>query len=155
MFAFMTLFFVWNNYQPYGIIVALIIWRVGWNHFYNTINNLSRHLAGKPSIELTEDYFIDHTSGKKIHWKNVSQIRMKHLKSKKFVCFDLKDLDSYVSQSKSLVDKFLYKLKVHPEDIFVKTEISLVDGKNEEIFGEINWYFHHKAAHNSRSYVKH
>ena len=44
---------------------------------------------------------------------------------------------------------FLYKLNLHPEEIFVKTELSLVKGKNEVIFNEINSFLRHKAAHNS------
>lgn len=149
IFSSITLLLVWNRFQPYGIILTLIIWRVIWSHFYCTVNNLYRQLTGKPAIQLTEKYFIDHINRKKIDWKNITGMRLTNLKGSTFVCFDLKDLESYVKESRSLMDKFLYKLNLHPEEIFVKTELSLVYGKNEVIFNEINSFLRHKAAHNS------
>ncbi|MEK8180699.1 hypothetical protein WMW71_10150 [Flavobacterium buctense] len=147
IFFLITLLFVWNKHQPYGIILALIIWRVIWNHFYNTVKNLSRQLSGKPAIELTEEYFYDHINDIKIYWKNITQVNLWQSRGSTFVCFELKDLESHVKQSKSLIDKFLYKLKVYPEGVFVKTEISLVKGKNEEIFGKINRSLQYKSTH--------
>ncbi|WP_291128605.1 hypothetical protein [Flavobacterium sp. UBA7682] len=144
-----TLLFVWNKYQPYGIIIALIIWRVAWNHFYNTVKNLSRQLSGKPAIELTNEYFYDHINDIKIYWTNVKRINLWQSKGTTFICFDLKDFKSHVTQSKSLVDKFFYKLKVHQEDIFVKTEISLVKGKNIEIFDKVKRFMQHNTSHKS------
>lgn len=67
------------------------------------------------------------------------------IKSNTYICFDLKDIKSYIIQSKSILDNFLFKINLYNEELFVKTEISLVKGKNEEIFSKIYTFYKIKS----------
>lgn len=136
-----TFLLFWSINPLYGIIVALILWSFLWNHFYNMINNLYRNLKGKSALELTETHIYDHINNTKIDWKNVKEIKLWESRGHTFICFNLKDFKSHVKSSKSLFHKILYLLRVYDEAIFIKTEISLVKGKNEAIFDKINMFF--------------
>lgn len=146
MFISLTLIFLINKNQPFGIVITLFIWFIGRNHFLKTIKNLNRILNKKPAIELTDDYFYDHINNIKIYWKNINKTSLISIKSNTYICFDLKDIKSYIIQSKSILDNFLFKINLYDEELFVKTEISLVKGKNEEIFNKISTF--HKIKSN-------
>jgi len=141
IFISFTFLLVWSINPLYGIIVAIILWSFLWNHFYNMINNLYRNLKGKPALELTETHIYDHINNTKIDWKNVKKIKLWESRGHTFICFNLKNLKSHVKSSKSLFHKILYLLRVYDEAIFIKTEISLVKGKNEVIFERVNMFF--------------
>lgn len=146
IFISSTLIFLINNNQPFGILITLIIWFIGRNHFLKTIKNLNRILNKKPAIELTDEYFFDHINNIKIYWKNINKISLISIKSNTYICFNLKDIKSYIIQSKSFLNNFLFKINLYNEEKFVKTEISLVEGKNEDIFNKISTF--HKIKNN-------
>ncbi|ESU20194.1 hypothetical protein FEDK69T_30470 [Flavobacterium enshiense DK69] len=145
IFISFTLLLVINKNQPFGVIIALLIWIFFGSHFFKTINNLKRHINNKPAIELTDGYFFDHINNIKIYWKNIKKINLIEIRGNTYIGFDLKDVNSYVIQSTSLMTKFLFKLKLQPEKLLAKTEISLVKGKNEEIIEEINKFYQYKS----------
>jgi hypothetical protein len=136
--AFLVLVF---EKQPFGIILIIVIWLIGRYHFADTFRNLSRSLNKKPSIELTEEYIFDYINNKKIYWKNVKSVSKIHVKGNSYVVFDLIDKSLYYKQLKDPISKILFKLP-DPDGISVKTEISLVQGKNENIYESI--YTYHK-----------
>jgi hypothetical protein len=137
----MTLVLAFDSNQPFGIILIIVLWLIGGYHFANTLRNLCRSLNKKPSIELTESYIFDNINNIKIYWKNVGKINMLHIKGNSYVNFDLIDRSLYYRQLKNPISRILFKLP-DPDGISIKTEISLVKGKNEDIYETI--YNYHK-----------
>jgi hypothetical protein len=63
-----------------------------------------------------------------------------------YVNFDLRDKKSYYKQLDGAIQKILFKLP-DPDEISIKTEISLIKGKNEEIYQRI-YKFHQSKKNN-------
>ena len=141
IFTSITLILVFDSNQPFGIIIAIVIWLIGRYHFINTLRNLNRSLNKKPSLEVTDSYIFDYINNIKIYWKNVRKINILHIKGNSYVNFDLIDKSLYYKQLKNPISRILFKLP-DPDGISVKTEISLVKGKNEDIYEKI--YNYHK-----------
>lgn len=131
--------------RPFFIIVGIIFVSVLWKSFQNIIKNLYRNILNKPAIELTEEYFIDHVNNAKINWKNIKKMNMINLQGHVYVNFDLKDRESYFKQIDNPIKKIIFKLP-DTEKVFIKTELSLVEGKNEEIYNQINDFYISKTV---------
>jgi hypothetical protein len=140
------LIFAMHDNQPFGLILGLTVWGIGGKHLSKTIKNLYRNINNKPAIELTEDYFFDHINNIKIYWNNIRAINMISVRGNTYVNFDLRDKKSYYKQLDGAIQKILFKLP-DPDEISVKTEISLIKGKNEEIYQRI-YKFHQSKKNN-------
>lgn len=90
---------------------------------------------------MTESYIFDYINNIKIYWKNVRKINILDIKGNSYVNFDLIDRSLYYKQLKNPISRILFKLP-DPDGISIKIEISLVKGKNEDIYETI--YTYHK-----------
>ncbi|MEL1253267.1 hypothetical protein AAEO57_05760 [Flavobacterium sp. DGU38] len=129
----LTLF---NSNQPFGIILAFFLIILTKNRVQKTIKNLYRSLKNQPAIELTEAYFFDHINNIKIYWHNIDKLSVISIRGNTYANFILKDKNEYAKQLNGFLSKILFKLP-DPEGIATKTEISLVKGRNEDIYNSI------------------
>lgn len=129
----LTLF---SNNQPFGIILAFFLFFLLRNNIKKTVKNLYRNLKKESAIELTEEYFFDHINDIKIYWCNIDRLGKISIRGNTYVNFILKDKNEYAAQLDGFLAKILFKLP-DPEEISTKTELSLVKGKNEDIYTSI------------------
>ena len=109
--------------------------------------NLYRSLKNQPAIELNEAYFFDHINNIKIYWHNIDKLSVISIRGNTYVNFILKDKNEYAKQLNGFLSKILFKLP-DPEEIATKTEISLVRGKNEDIYNSIYKFREAKKLYN-------
>jgi len=140
----LTLF---SNNQPFGIILAFFLIVLTKNRIKRTIKNLYRNLKNQPAIELTGAYFFDHINNIKIYWHNIDKLSVISIRGNTYVNFILKDKDEYAKQLDGFLSKILFKLP-NPEEIAIKTEISLVKGRNEDIYNSIYKFREAKKLYN-------
>lgn len=140
IFSLLTLGTFFSSNQPFGIILGILIGGIGAKYFKKTIKNLSRNIKKQPAIELTEECFFDHINNTKIYWNNITKIQRVTLKTSTYVVFILRDKKSYSKQLDGFVSRLLFNLP-DPDEISVKTELSLVKGRNEDIYDQI-YKFH-------------
>ncbi|AWK04361.1 hypothetical protein HYN56_08970 [Flavobacterium crocinum] len=139
--------FALSNNQPLGIIASLIVLTITGKHFRKTIKNLYRNLKKLPALELTDDYLIDHINDIKIRWSYISKADLISLRGNSFVRFILRDKEKYSEQLKGLLSKIMFKF-TNPDNLAIKTELSLVKGKNEEIYSQIYKIIQEKKLYN-------
>lgn len=147
VFSGLTLLFILSSNQPLGIIIALILLIVTGRHFRKTIKNLYRNFKKLPALELTEDYFIDHINDVKIRWTYIIKVDLISLRGNTFVRFILRDKEKFSKQLKGLLAKIMFKLP-DPDNLAIKTELSLLKGKNEDIYNQIYKCFQEKKLYN-------
>ncbi len=129
--------------QPFGIILSLSLLGVLAISLKKTIRNLYRNLKKQPAIKLTEEYFFDHINNIKIYWHNIIKINMISPHGNTYVAFILKDKKKYSEQLESVLERILFRIP-DPDEMAIKTELSLVKGKNTEIYELINKFHQSK-----------
>ncbi|SFD07412.1 STM3941 family protein [Flavobacterium phragmitis] len=147
IFSGWILLFALSNNQPLGIIIALILLTITGRYFRKTIKNLYRNLKKLPALELTDDYLIDHVNDIKIRWSYIIKADQISIRGNTFVRFILRDKEKYSEQLKGLLAKIMLKLP-DPNNLAIKIELSLVKGKNEEIYNQIYKIFQERKLYN-------
>lgn len=119
-----------------GIIITIGFCSIVFgDKIYNVFRNFYRFHTGKPSLEITDKYYIDHTINKKIELKNIKGISINYRESKEFLEFELFDNMIYYEQVQNPIARYFKKVLVSKEVIL--TELSLIKGKNRTIFEEV------------------
>lgn len=147
IFSGMILLFLLANNQPLGIIAALILLAITSNHFRKTTKNLYRNLKKQPALELTDGYLFDHINNIKIYWHNIDKLGIITIKENTYVNFILRDKTEYSKQLDGFLSKILFKLP-DPEELSTKIEISLIKGRNEDIYNSICKFRETKKLYN-------
>lgn len=147
LFSAIVLGAIFNNNQPFGIILALCLVGLAGRNFKKRIKNLRRNLNKQPALELTDDYLFDHINNIKIRWSNIIKADIISIRGNTFVRFILRDNKKYSDQLEGLHSKIMYNLP-DPENLHIKTELSMIKGKNEEIYNQIDKFHQAKKLYN-------
>jgi len=126
-----------------GIILGLVLIIIFLKKVLNIIRNLCRSVAGKPALEITDQYFINHMNKTKIHWKNINKIKRVSVRGYESLDFELNNRKNYIAQIKDPVEKILFILA--PSKLPIRVIISYIRGDNDKIYQEINSGFIKKS----------
>jgi len=119
-----------------GIIITIGLFSIVFgDKIYNVFRNFYRFHTGKPSLEITDNYYIDHTINKRIELKNISHINLKHRSSQWMLEFTLLDTMIYYEQVKNPIARYFEKVLSY--GCVIQTRLSLIKGKNTNIFEEV------------------
>jgi hypothetical protein len=130
--------------KPSGLIFTVLLLIIAGKPSFMIIKSFFRFLNKKPAIELTEEYYIDHLNMVKIRWSNITNVGSNNFGQWTFLSFDLVDKSIFYQQIQNPIQKLLLKLETFLTKISMKTNISLVDGNNKEIYWTV--YNYHKNA---------
>ena len=147
LFSALVLSNILHKNQPFGIILAIFLIGLASINFKKTIKNLYRNLRKQPALELTNDYLFDHINNIKIRWSNIVQIDIISIRGNTFVRFILRDKKKYSEQLKGLYARIMFNFP-DPDNLSIKTELSLIKGNNEEIYNEIYKFYQEKNSPN-------
>jgi hypothetical protein len=140
LFSAVVFFTILHKNQPFGIILAIFLIALVARNLKKSIKNLYRNLRKKPALELTDDYLFDHINNIKIHWSNIVAIDTISIRGNTFVRYILRDKKKYSEQLEGLYAKITFNFP-DPENLSIKTELSLIKGKNEEIYNQIYKFY--------------
>ena len=150
---FLTLFSVLlfgtiiHKNQPFGIILAIFLIGLAGRNFKKRIKNLYRNFKKQPALVLTDDYLFDHINNIKICWSNIVTIDIISIRGNTFVRYILRDKKKYSEQLEGLYTKIMFNFP-DPDSLSIKTELSLIKGKNEEIYNQIYKFYQEKKRYN-------
>ncbi|MGQ8869530.1 hypothetical protein [Myroides sp. TSA_177.3] len=100
-------------YQPAFLLVLFLLLYlvIGFDFLMCEWRNCYLAYKKKPILEIREDYFIDHRLNLIIHWKDVSKVEIKHLKSGYYVVvYQLRNEDIIKRQLQKFYQKWHYNL---------------------------------------------
>lgn len=128
-----------TGYYILGLVMGVLIAYLFYDKVCISLDNLSRHLNGSSAIELTAKEFVDNINKVIIPWSNVRSFELIHRSGSAFIVFYLVDRSVHSSRLK---DRFMRSLfKVLPDIIPIQVEISLVKGKNHDIYEKAIYVF--------------
>lgn len=128
-----------TGYYILGLVMGVLIAYLFYDKVYISLDNLSRHLNGSSAIELTPKEFVDNINKVIIPWSNVRSFELIHRRGSAFIVFYLIDRSLYSSRLKDRLMRSLFK--VLPDIIPIQVEITLVKGKNYDIYEKAIYVF--------------
>ncbi|WHT38560.1 hypothetical protein QNH98_16375 [Myroides sp. mNGS23_01] len=107
-----SLYFLIYYQLVFLLVLFLLLYLViGFDFLMCEWRNCYLAYKKKPILEIKEDYFIDHRLNLIIHWKDVSKVEIKHLKSDYHaVVYQLKNEDIIKRQLQKVYQKWRYNL---------------------------------------------
>ena len=128
-----------TGYYIFGLVMGVLIAYLFYDKVCISLDNLSRHLNGSSAIELTAKEFVDNINKVIIPWSNVRSFELIHRRGSAFIVFYLIDTSLYSSR---LNDRFMRLIfKVLPDITPIQVEVSLVKGKNYDIYEKAIYVF--------------
>ncbi|MBS7787636.1 hypothetical protein KIH23_10035 [Flavobacterium sp. CYK-55] len=136
--------------KPASVIFTTILLLIFGSSIYMFIKSFIRSLNKLPAIELTEEFYIDNLNGVKIPWSNVISVGTINLGMWSFLSLDLSDNSIFYKQIENPIQSLLFRFETLLTGTSMKTNISLVDGKNEDVFWKV-FNFHKQIKNKSCS----
>ena len=143
LFSALVLFSILHKNQPFGIILAIFLIGLAGRNFKKRIKNLYRNFKKQPALVLTDEYLFDHINNIKICWSNIVTIDTISIRGNTFARYILRDKKEYSEQLKGLYTQIMFSFP-DPDNLSIKTELSLIKGKNEEIYNQIYKFYQEK-----------
>ncbi|SCZ01190.1 hypothetical protein SAMN02927903_03358 [Flavobacterium caeni] len=138
-------FLFFNFSKPATVIFSLVLILLGYSSVFIFIKSFVRNILKLPAIELTNEHYIDHINGIKVSWKAISNISTSSIGQWTFINFELNDYSIFFKQIRNPIQNLFFRLEKIATGSPMKTNISLVKGKNEEIFWKVfNFYIQKK-----------
>lgn len=107
---------------------------------YQQLNGLYRFTLNKPVIELTNDYYIDYISSVKIRWKDINCLKESGFDGWSFLEISMYENQLFFTQIRNPIHRVVLKSVAWSSNYTFRTNISFVNGDNEEIRRRVSNY---------------
>ena len=109
---------------------------------YTFIKSFIFLITNRPAIHLTNDQFIDNTTGKKLFWTDITNIETYLFQGRTFLAISVTDNSIIYRQTLNPFQNLMLRLNSLMTKKSLMTNFSFLKGKNEEIFKSIMAFYY-------------
>ena len=114
---------------------------------YTFIKSFLFFITNKPAILLTNNQFIDNTSGKKLFWSDITKIETYLFQGRTFLAISVTQNSIIYRQTLNPFQNLMLRLNALITKKSLMTNFSFLKGENKEIFKTINTFYYQALGH--------
>jgi hypothetical protein len=135
-----------NPHRTNAIIFVAILLLIS-NGMYTFIKSFLFLITNKPAILLTNNQFIDNTSGKKLFWSDITKIETYLFQGRTFLAISVTQNSIIYRQTLNPFQNLMLRLNALITKKSLMTNFSFLKGENKEIFKTINTFYYQALGH--------